>query len=749
MSISRMLNKTPLINERSNIYETSINDELFKSIIQSRFIGEGVYCLEQFSMSDYTEQYMSTASFDKFDYTITNKEWDFENESITYELVLDKQAFLPLDTKQYINLFQSISELEWPIFTQVLICKRQDQWREVAVDMYYAYLDGIDSPISNKTIRNIQSKVLNVLNKVSNYNVKRNEIEEIEAKILQHNYRFECRFVLLEPQHQQQFEENVQKLLQKLNLFNEFVLKRVKKSKNLLNLIKNRSFCADYLNQMLSEKEINSLLADKEWSTASYTPTVAPVKKKGLSQKLDESMLIQRSISILPFKESKQREVDMTIPKRINNAIKRVGISAKDFKVVETLQGSSLLKVQMLVPPDIIFTQVKKKLTDIQAAMGGNTSVSMEIGEKPDTINFYVSLDEREAVYFRRVLESEEFQQFAKNNPLPIIIGESVNGGYLFGCLTKLKHLLIAGTTGSGKSTWVNVIILCLLLSVPSDELDMYLVDPKMVEFGLYEGFPQVKEIVTDMKQASTLLSKLTVEMDRRYDAMSKVGARDLETYNKKSESKLPFTVCVIDELADLMMFDGKNVEDYIVRLGQKARGCGIHLILCTQRPSVDVVTGLIKANMPNRFSFKVTSGVDSKTILDTVGAEDLLGNGDGICSLEGSMRLQRFQSPILTLDKMEEESVYNELKLLFKDLPSHEHELAEVEPEEEPLDKLKRIIANNGETRLSELQKEMKIKMNTISELIKQLADEGFLEKQGKSWVVIASEEELSKWKE
>jgi DNA segregation ATPase FtsK/SpoIIIE, S-DNA-T family len=748
MSISRMINKTPLVNEKSNIYETSINDELFKSILQSRFIGEGVYCLEQFSMADYTEQYFLSPSFDKYELTSTNKEWQFEDDSVVYELTLSKPNFLPLDTKQYINLFQTISEIECPIFTQVLLCKRQDNWREVAVDMYYAYLDGIDSPISNKTIRNVQARVLNVLNKVSNYNVKRNEIEEIEAKILQHNYRFEVRFVLLEPQHQQQFEENVRKLLQKLNLFNEMVLKRVKKSKNLLNLIKSRSFCADYVNQMLSEKEINSLLADREWA-ASYTPTVVTVKKKGITQRLDESILLRQAIKLLPIKESKQREVDMTIPKRINNAIKRVGISAKDFKVVETLQGSSLLKVQMLVPPDIIFTQVKKKLTDIQAAMGGNTNVSMEIGEKPDTINFYVSLDEREAVYFRKVLESEEFQEFAKNNPLPIIIGESVNGGFLFGCLTKLKHLLIAGTTGSGKSTWVNVIILCLLLSVPSDELDMYLVDPKMVEFTLYEGFPQIKEIVTDMKQASTLMAKLTVEMDRRYEIMSKVGARDLETYNKKSDMKLPFTVCIIDELADLMMFDGKNVEDYIVRLGQKARGCGIHLILCTQRPSVDVVTGLIKANMPNRFSFKVTSGVDSKTILDTVGAEDLLGNGDGICSIEGSTRLQRFQSPILTLNKMEEESVYDELKELFKDQPSHEHELAEVEHEEEPIDKLKRIIASQGETRLSELQKEMKIKMNTISELIKQLADEGFLEKQGKSWVVVASEEELAKWKE
>jgi S-DNA-T family DNA segregation ATPase FtsK/SpoIIIE len=747
-SITRILNKTPLQNERSNVYETNIDDNLFQSILQSRFIGEGVYCLEQLSLPDYKEQYFLSPSFDKYNYSHTNKEWEFENNCVVYELTLSKPNFLPLDTKQYINLFQSISELEWPIFTQILLCRRLDQWREVAVDCYYAYLDGIDSPIANKTIRNVQSKVLNVLNKVSNYNVKRNDIEEVEQKILSNGYRFECRFVLLEPQYQQKFEETVQKLLQKLNLFNEIVLKRVKKSKNLLNLIKNRSFCADYVNQMLSEKEINSLLGGSEWSTASYTPTVAPVKKKGITQKLDESMLLQQAIKLLPFKESTQREVDQTLPKRINGAFKRVKISEKEFKVIDTHLGSSLLKVTMSMPADVMFTQIKKKLEDIQGAIGGDTQISIEMGQKPDTINVYISLEEREAVYFRRVLESEEFQQFAKENPLPFILGESVDGGYLFGCLSRLRHLLIAGSTGSGKSVWVNIIILCLLLNVPSDELDMYLIDPKMVEFTSYDGFPQIKKIVTDMEKATTLLEQIVEEMERRYQVMSMIGARELSTYNKKSDTKMPYIVVVVDEFADLIMVNS-DVEDYIVRLGQKARGCGIHLILCTQRPSVNVVTGLIKANMPSRFSFKVTSGVDSKTILDTVGAEKLLGMGDCLCKVEGSTKeLERFQAPLLSLDKLDEERIYEELKQLFKDSPTSDNELEEV-IHEEPIEKLKRIIVNSGELRVSELQGLMKIKMNTVSELLKQLVNEGFLGKEGRSYVVTADQEEIDKWRE
>lgn len=748
MISSRFLTKTPIQNERSNIYETNINDELIKTILSSRFIGDGLYCLEQFSMSEYTEQYYITPSYDKYEYTSTNKEWHFDNNVVVYELTLDKAYFLPLDTKQHINLFQFLSQLDTTIFTQLLITKRMDQWRDSAIDIYYSYLDGIDYPISNKTIRGVQSKVIKVLHKVSNYNVKRNEVEEIEQKILQNGFRVECRIVLFESQNQQKFEEIVKKELNKLNLFNELVLKRIKNPKNLLNLIKNRSFQSDYMNQLLSEKEIISLICEKELSTSTYVPTAKPIKK-GVVQKLEESKLLQRAIQILPFKESRQREVDQTLPKRINNAFKRVGISQKEFKVLDTHLGSSLLKVTMFIPHDVLFTQIEKRKKDIQGAIGGDTRISIEIGSKPDTINVYIALDDREAVYFRRILESEEFKQFCKNHPLPFIIGESVDGGLMFGCLSKLRHLLIGSTTGGGKSVFVTLILLCLLLTVPSDELLMYLIDPKMVEFSAFDGFPQVKEVITDMEEANTLLEKLCIEMDKRYEQMAKLGGvKEISIYNQKSNTKLPYIVVGIDEFADMIMVN-KKVEDFVIRIAQKGRACGIHLIIATQRPDKDVVTGLIKSNMPNRIAFKTASRVDSGIILDSNGAEDLLGLGDGLASLEGSMRLQRFQSPVLTLNKLEEESIYNELKNLFKDLPSHDSELAEVEPEEEPIDKLKRIIANTEELRISELQKLMSIGINKVTELMKQLVEEGWLNKEGRSYVVAVDIEEINKWRD
>jgi S-DNA-T family DNA segregation ATPase FtsK/SpoIIIE len=408
-------------------------------------------------------------------------------------------------------------------------------------------------------------------------------------------------------------------------------------------------------------------------------------------------------------------------------------------------KGSSLLKIQFSIPQDINYTNVSKKLVDIQAAMG-NQNITIEIGDKPDTMNVFVPLENREVVYFRNIIETNEFQEFKKHKQLPFVIGENVNGGYLFADLTKLRHILVAGATGGGKSIFVNLIILSLLLNVPPDELAMYLIDPKMVEYTQFNGFPQVREVITDMKKANIVLSSLCIEMDKRYEIFSKSGVRDIQGYNELGKSKMPFIVCAIDEFADLMMIN-KDVEDYVVRLGQKARAAGIHLILATQRPSVDVITGLIKANMPSRFAFSVTSTTDSRTILDKGGAEKLLGKGDGLCKIEGNDKeFERFQSPVLTLDSKQETKIYTELKELFKDVQVIEDELPEVESD---IDKLKRTIVNTGELRVSALQEKMGIAIGRVTEMLKQLVEEEWLRKEGRSYVININEDELNKWME
>jgi S-DNA-T family DNA segregation ATPase FtsK/SpoIIIE len=376
----------------------------------------------------------------------------------------------------------------------------------------------------------------------------------------------------------------------------------------------------------------------------------------------------------------------------------------------------------------------------------GNQNVTIEIGDKPNTLNTFVPLQKREVLYFRNILDSNEFQEFKKDNQLPFVIGENVNGGYMFADLTKLRHILVAGATGGGKSIFVNLIILSLLLNVPPDELVMYLIDPKMVEYTQFNGFPQVREVITDMKKANIVLSSLCIEMDKRYEIFSKSGVRDIQGYNELGKSKMPFIVCAIDEFADLMMIN-KDVEDYVVRLGQKARAAGIHLILATQRPSVDVITGLIKANMPSRFAFSVTSTTDSRTILDKGGAEKLLGKGDGLCKIEGNDKeFERFQSPVLTLDSKQETKIYTELKELFKDVQVIEDELPEMESD---MDKLKRTIVNTGELRVSALQEKMGIAIGRVTEMLKQLVEEEWLRKEGRSYVININEDELNKWME
>lgn len=743
--LTRLINKTPLSNEISNIYELAeINSQLITQIIQSRFISEGVFGLEQYSIDDYREQYLVSPSFEKYHLPIYQKEWKFNStEVMIYELILEKQIFMPLDVKQFIDLLNI--ELPSSVFTQVLFCKRCDNWRENAIQQYSSYLNGNETPLESKFSIKLQEKVLSVLTKISNFTVKRDPIEEMEQKILQNNYRFECRFVLFDGENADNFMEKMTKTLQMLTFFNEIILKPVKNRKNMLNLIENREFQPHLVNQLLSEQEIYSLLSNDKPTTITKVELPQPIKQQSITKSLEDSILLQHATQFMPKGENKNIEIDESKVQQINQAFKRVGIIKNSMKVNEIHQGCSLLKVQMKVPSDITYTTISKKLVDIQAALG-NQNISVEMGNVPDTINVFIPLENRGVLYFRDILESDEFQEFKKSNVLPFILGESVNGGYMFACLSKLRHLLIAGTSGSGKSVSLTLILLCLLLNVPPNELLLYLIDPKMVELSMFNGFPQTQDVITDMKKATNLLDRLCVEMDNRYELMAKENVKEIAVYNNKTENKLPYIVTAIDELSDLMMVNS-SVEDYIVRIAQKGRAAGVHLILATQRPSVDVATGLIKANMPARIAYKTTSGVDSKTILDTVGAEKLLGLGDCLVKIEGNPReLERVQSPVLTLNKDDEEQIYDELKKLFSDVEVVKNELP-VENIESEIDKLKRIIATTGETRVSVLQSQMGIAIGKVSDLLRQLVEEEWLRKEGRSYAINVSHDELQKW--
>ncbi len=325
-----------------------------------------------------------------------------------------------------------------------------------------------------------------------------------------------------------------------------------------------------------------------------------------------------------------------------------------EVEVVAVHPGPVITRFEMQPAPGVKVSQISNLAKDLARALSAVSVRVVEIIPGKSVVGLEIPNDHREVVRLSEIILSRQYDN--AHSPLTLALGKDIAGHPMVADLAKMPHLLVAGTTGSGKSVAVNAMILSMLYKATPDQVRMIMIDPKMLELSVYEGIPHLlAPVVTDMKEASNALRWCVVEMDRRYKLMAAMGVRNIGGFNKKINDAieagepipdplaeltfptderptlepLPFIVVVVDELADMMMVVGKKVEELIARLAQKARACGIHLILATQRPSVDVLTGLIKANIPTRIAFQVSSKVDSRTILDQMGAEQLLGHGD------------------------------------------------------------------------------------------------------------------------
>ena len=358
-----------------------------------------------------------------------------------------------------------------------------------------------------------------------------------------------------------------------------------------------------------------------------------------------------------------------------------------------------------------------------------------------DVVGIEVPNQNLETIYLKEILESEVFKN--ASSPLTMALGKDIVGAPFVTDLKKLPHLLIAGTTGSGKSVGINAMLLSLLYRNSPQTLRLMMIDPKMLEFSIYNDIPHLlTPVITEAKKAITALSNMVAEMERRYKIMSQTRTKNIESYNEKMKSEggeqFPYIVVIIDELADLMMTSGKDVELYIGRLAQMARASGIHLIVATQRPSVDVVTGLIKANLPSRISYRVGQRIDSKVILDQMGAESLLGRGDMLFTPPGSPGVIRLHAPFAS--EKEIETIVNFLKEQ-QDVIYDEKFLAEEGSSagsaagalgEEELDELyeeaKEIILSEQKTSISYLQRRLKIGYNKAANIIEQMEKMGVL---------------------
>ena len=375
-------------------------------------------------------------------------------------------------------------------------------------------------------------------------------------------------------------------------------------------------------------------------------------------------------------------------------------------------------------------------LSDDLARNTSSTSARVSIIPGKNTVGIEIPNESRESVYLREIVGNEKFLR--KEIKLPIAIGKSISGMAIIGDLASMPHLLIAGTTGSGKSVCINTIIVSLLYRLSPDLCKFILIDPKMLELSAYEGIPHLlSPVITDSKKAASALGWTVREMNNRYKLMSKDGVRNIDGYNAKHKLKMPYIVVVVDEMSDLMLVAGKEIENYIQKLSQMARAAGIHIIMATQRPSVDVITGTIKANFPTRISFRVSSKIDSRTILGEQGAEQLLGNGD-MLFMSSANRIVRIHGPYVS--EKEIEKITNVLRA--QAVPDYIDEITANERDESMADYSSEnntdelynqaldIIKKEGKASTSFLQRKLQIGYNRAARIIDMMEEKGIVSK-------------------
>ncbi|WP_155732394.1 DNA translocase FtsK [Streptobacillus moniliformis] len=425
-----------------------------------------------------------------------------------------------------------------------------------------------------------------------------------------------------------------------------------------------------------------------------------------------------------------KREIEKNI-ENLEEVLRNFGV---DAKVVDYGTGPTITRYEIKIPKNVrvkkvteleddIAMYLKAERIRIEAPIPGKDAIGIET---PNKI--------KEPVYFSNLIKSRELEQ----GILPVVLGKDIVGNNKIIDIAKLPHLLIAGTTGSGKSVCINTIISSLISKKSDDEVKFIMVDPKMVELMPYNGIAHLlTPVIIDPNMAAIALKWAVNEMEERYKKLASLGLRNIEAYNKKYvKEKLPYIVIIIDELADLMMVSSNNVEQSIARIAQKARAIGIHLIVATQRPSVDVVTGMIKANLPSRISFALRSNTDSRTILDQVGAEKLLGMGDMLFLDNGKAKLERVQGAYISDDeinkltdiiKSKKVAVYNEEILVEEEQGNNNRD---------PLYEKAVLIAkrpNIDRLSISLLQRELSTGFNRASKLCEELRNNGVIDEQNR----------------
>ncbi len=425
------------------------------------------------------------------------------------------------------------------------------------------------------------------------------------------------------------------------------------------------------------------------------------------------------------------------IDQKIQDLLSKLRTFKIDGDIIRTYSGPIVTTFEFRPAPNVKVSRILGLSDDLAMTLCAESIRIQAPIKGKDVVGIEIPNSQSQIIYLREILESELFQK--SSSPLTLALGKDIVGNPFITDLKKLPHLLIAGTTGSGKSVGVNAMILSLLYKNPPNQLKLVMIDPKMVEFSIYADIPHLlTPIITDPKKAIGALQSVAKEMERRYSLMSEYKVKTIDSYNEQAPNNgveaFPYLIVVIDELADLMMTGGKEAEFPIARIAQMGRASGLHLIVATQRPSVDVVTGLIKTNLPSRVSFRVGTKIDSKVILDTDGAQSLLGRGDMLFTPPGTNGLVRLHAPFATEDeikkivdfiKAQKEVEYDKDFLLEEsrmplDTPNYQGD--------DILERAKAVILEKKITSTSFLQRQLKIGYNQAATITDELEAQGFL---------------------
>ena len=437
---------------------------------------------------------------------------------------------------------------------------------------------------------------------------------------------------------------------------------------------------------------------------------------------LDEPIKIENQLDEESYKTQSKFLENVLLDFSISGEIKRVSagpvVTLYEFEPIAGIKTSKIINLS----EDI--ARNTSSISTRVATVPGKSTIGIEIPNKV-----------RENVALKEIISSKEFNN--KDIKIPITLGKSISGFPIVGDLVSMPHLLIAGTTGSGKSVCINTLILSILYRHKPDDCKLIMIDPKMLELSIYQGIPHLlTPVITEPKKATTALKWVVKEMEKRYREMTEIGVRNISGFNDKapseSKKKMPYIVVIVDEMADLMMIAGKEIENYIQRLAQMARAAGIHIVMATQRPSVDVITGTIKANFPTRISFQVTSKIDSRTILGEQGAELLLGNGD-MLFMSSASRIIRIHGPYVSEKEIERVSTF----LRLQGTPTYIEEVTKIEEQEndevvlnadgkdELYNKAVEIIKTESKASTSFLQRKLGIGYNRAARIIDQMEEE------------------------